>query len=162
MRNKKPFHLFIPAPVVLLTTFFKLILQHFGNDSFDNYTFFFCCCFFSLSVSLTYNLSWCCRRFIKHPVITRHSLIVNECKCLCAGVSAGNYLMLWSLMTTQTNICPKVIYKMRDRPSVVPVWVCSRACTNASVKTRVSIKNTHLIETWRLIWNTLWQMLLLF
>ena len=71
------------------------------------------------SVSLSSYLSWRSRWFIKHPVIIKHSLIVCECVCLCAGVSPGNYLMLRSLMTTQTNICPQVIYKMRGWPSVV-------------------------------------------
>lgn len=79
------------------------------------------CRFFLSGASLTSYLS--CRRrrrLIKHPVITKHPLIVNECQCLCAGVSQGNYLMLWSLMTAQTNICPWVRYKMRERPSVAP------------------------------------------
>lgn len=119
--------------------------QDFGSDTLL-ITMIWGCCFFCAydfvwSASFSFYLSWCRRWFIKHPVIIKRSLIVCECVCLCAGVSPGNYLMMWSLMTTQTNICPKVIYKMRGWPSVVPECVRMHAC----MITCVSLENIHLI-----------------
>lgn len=91
------------------------------------------------SMSLSSYLSWRSRWFIKHPVIIKHSLIVCECVCLCAGVSPGNYLMPQSLMTTQTNICPQVIYKMKGWPSVVLASVRACMMTRASLKTYTQV-----------------------
>lgn len=114
----KYFHL---SPVVLLPTFFRDV----GNYTLLITAIWGICVYdFVFSVSFSFYLSWCSRWFIKHPVIIKHSLIVCESVCLYAGVSPGNYLMLRSLMTTQTNICPEVIYKMRGKPSVEAGSVC--------------------------------------
>ena len=112
----KRFHLF--------TQHLCLAIRHFFGRggtwySFCNYDWGFCANHLDLSLSFSFYLCCFSRWFIKYLLIIKHSLIVCECVCLRAGVSPGNYLMLWSLMTTQTNICPEVIYKMRGWPSVV-------------------------------------------
>lgn len=97
-----------------------------------------------MSVSSSFYLSCCSRWFIKHPVIIKHSLIVCERVCLCAGVSPGNYLMLRSLMTTQTNICPKVMYK-NERLAIC--WACCVcACMHVRVYDNLCVtRNIHLM-----------------